>query len=188
MKSSIGAFAFFSIALTVSGCNDAPATGGANKSAASEAAALATGEVTDADKVAAETVIRTIYDSYKTQDTTPASDARPVFSVELTRMIAGLPRPEGMVGPLQDADWFCGCQDWDGANARVTELTSAVGADGKIVITSHFMPGLTGDPVVITYQMAKEDGQWKIDDMTNSSGDFSLRRDIANAVSEATAS
>lgn len=172
--------------LLVGGCSASSSTEADAEASTSTASAPAA--VSDADKAAAEQVIRTVYASYNRQDMsrTPASWEQPVFSTELTSLIATIPRPEGESGPLSDADWFCNCQDWDPATAGITELSSAARPDGKIVVSSTFQAMTDADPARIDFLMVREAGGWKIDDLLTPGGGTTLRRDIADAVTEAT--
>lgn len=178
--------ALVAIGLSLSACNFSVSSS-ADAETGEDSAAPANAPVTDADKAAAETAIRAIYATYNREDTSavPSAEDRPVFSQELTALIATIPHHEGELGLLDDADWFCGCQDWDGATAGITQIASESRPDGKVEVTSHFLPVADAEPTVITFLMVKEAGQWKIDDMIRPSGNSTLRRDIAAAVSEA---
>jgi hypothetical protein len=173
--------------LLFAGCSASFSTEGDAETSATTASDAASPAITDEDKTAAEQVIRDIYASYNRQDTsrTPTSWEQPVFSAELTALIATIPRPEGEVGPLSDADWFCNCQDWDPATAGITELSSAVRPDGKVVVSSTFQAMTDADPARIDFLMVREGGSWKVDDMLTPGAGTTLRGDITAAVAEA---
>ena len=170
----------------LAGCNFSIGSGESETPDQASAAHAAAAAPTDADKTAAEAVIRAIYATYNREDTSApiAAEDRPVYSQELKNLIATIPHTDGELGPLDDADWFCGCQDWDGATASITQISSEARPDGKVEVTSHFLPVADSEPTVITFLMVKEGGQWKIDDMTSIVPNQTLRQAIATAVAE----
>lgn len=171
------AAAFLPIALALTGCNDEPTapTGDTTTSAEPADASVA--------KTAAEGVIRAIYGSYSQPGTAdiPSASDRPVFSAGLKALIATIPHADGEMGPLDDADWFCGCQDWDPATAAVKSLTSTAQPDGKVTVESSFSAMANAESTNITYTLVNEGGSWLIDDMTMPGGE-SLRAQIAAIV------
>lgn len=173
--------------LLVTGCEASFSTGGDAEASAATTGDAAAPAITDEDKAAAEQAIRDLYATYNRQDMsrTPEPWKQPVFSTELTDLIATIPMPEGEVGPLTDADWFCNCQDWDPATAGITELSSAARPDGKIVVSSNFQAMTDADPARIDFLMVRQAGSWKVDDLLTPGSGTTLRQDIAAAVAEA---
>ena len=174
-------------ALLLAGCNVSFSTGddsSANDS--SEAATAPAAEPAAADKAAAEAAVREVYAPYLATDGSSPAAAwdRPIFSREMAALVATIPHPEGEIGPMDDVDWFCGCQDWDSATARIASLATSAGTDGKLLVASSFLPMAEAEPTNITFVMVKEDGKWLVDDMLSTGTDRSLRGDIAEAVSQ----
>lgn len=176
------------VALLLSGCDDAAPTETETADAATPAdAAPAAAPTADEAKAGAEAAIRAIYASYSSDDSAsiPTAWERPVFSRNLAALVATIPHPTDEVGPLDDADWFCGCQDWDAATAAVKSLTATPLPDGKVSVVSSFSAMADAEPTNITFTMVNEGGRWLIDDMQTTGMPGTLRADIAAAVRDA---
>lgn len=148
-------------ALAVAACSPAPA-----EPEMIEAPAAAT-------TATAEAFVRSLYEE---GDTRPGAsgrvEERPIWSARTQALIAESDRltPEGFIG-FFEADPICDCQD--GTPVLQSATATSTGPDrADVAVVQGFAEA--GNPVHRkTYNLVREDGQWRIDDQHyKSMGEF----------------
>jgi hypothetical protein len=116
-----------------------------------------------------EAAIDAIYAPYfaDTDDleaTLPAWE-RPIFSKNMTALVASwqATTPENEVDDLSGADWLCQCQDWDASTFSTEVLESTI--TGDTATANVRMVVFAGAQHTATFNLVREDGAWKIDDL-----------------------
>lgn len=74
------------------------------------------------DRAAVDAAVLSMYQPYSRNDSAAAVWDQPIFSSEVTALIAHWKRvqPRDEPDDLNDGDWLCMCQDWDHTKFRVT--------------------------------------------------------------------
>ena len=138
------------------------------------------------DMAAVEDRAAAIFAPYTAPEVDPTpSWERPIFSQEVSALIAHWLKvmPEDEPDELNDADWFCQCQDWDKAKFKatlypVTPLTEdTVEVEGKIELF-----GEEGGIRDVRLIFKREAGDWRLDDMTGDSYPRGLKQALRETI------
>lgn len=138
-----------------------------------------------ADKRPAVQAALALYDGYRGEGDAAGADWElPVFSADLTRIIAAwmAKNDAGEVTELSDFGWFCECQDWDQQGFRTKPLSVKWHGD-RATIRMRVHAGW-GNSVEQNLIMVREDGRWLLDDMTTPSMPNGLRAALHEAMSD----
>lgn len=133
--------------------------------AALAALLLAAAAPSAADRAALDAEITRIYRIYSTGDHDVAAWDRARFSAQTAALIARWKRvmPTDEVDDLNDGDWFCLCQDWEGMRwaiaARRFEGPNRASATVRLTF-----PGGSGRREA-RLLFVREGGGWKLDDL-----------------------
>jgi len=130
---------------------------------------LATASPSTADSAALDAQVAEIFRPYtQDMDDTAAWD-RPLFSAEVTALIAHWEKvqPDDEPDALNDGDWFCQCQDWDEKKFKVTPRGRAVLPGGTAEVSVKIDLGFDDIHDVRDARLIfrKEGAAWKLDDL-----------------------
>ena len=127
---------------------------------------LAASPLPAADREALDQTIMAIFAPYNEADMSDAAWERPIYSKEVTSLIARWEQvmPQDEVDDLNDGDWLCQCQDWDPKQFRVKVIShKAVEADvAEIEVDIDIGWGEKRDAFL---SFRREDGKWMLDDL-----------------------
>ncbi|HEY8603436.1 DUF3828 domain-containing protein [Tsuneonella suprasediminis] len=153
--------------------------------AASLALAVLPTAAVGADNRPAVQAALALYDGYRGNGNVTAADWElPVFSADLTRIIAAwmAKNEAGDVTELSDFGWFCECQDWDQQGFKVKPLSVKQNGD-HATIRMRVRAGW-GSSVEQRLTMVRENGRWLLDDMTTPSMPNGLRAALHETLSD----
>jgi hypothetical protein len=130
---------------------------------------LAMASPADAQTAALDAQVAEIFRPYaRGMDDTAPWD-RPLFSAEVTALIAhwGKVQPADEPDALNDGDWLCQCQDWDEKKFKVITQGHAMRADGSAEVTVKIDLGFDDAHDIRDTRLIfrNEGGAWKIDDL-----------------------
>jgi hypothetical protein len=139
-----------------------------------------------AERDSIETQVTAIYGAYRQPATGVASWDYPVYSTELTALIARWKAvvPEDEPDALNDGDWLCQCQDWNRRRFLATILMIAMNPSGTAEVDVILDLGLnarTGSRVARLVLKRERDG-WKIDDIVADGFPDGLRRALHETI------
>lgn len=127
---------------------------------------LAASPLPAADREALDETVAAIFAPYNEADMSDAAWERPIYSSEVTALIARWEQvmPQDEVDDLNDGDWLCQCQDWDPKHFRVRIISrKAVEADvAEIEVDIDIGWGETRDAFL---SFRREEGKWMLDDL-----------------------
>lgn len=130
---------------------------------------VATTMPSDADQVALQEKVVEIFRPYGGSDEATASWDYPIYSVEVTDLIARWRSvtPEGELDGLNDGDWLCQCQEWEPHAFAVTMTSIGMVSDDVAEVELIVDLGFGGpeDTRAETLTFKREDGIWKLDEM-----------------------
>lgn len=116
-----------------------------------------------------EAAIDSVYAPYfadtdELEATLPAWE-RSIFSKDTAALVARWQAslPENEVDDLSGADWLCQCQDWDASTFSTEVLDSTI--TGDRATANVRMVVFPGAQHTATFNLVREDGAWKIDDL-----------------------
>jgi Protein of unknown function (DUF3828) len=112
--------------------------------------------------------VRAIYEPYMRAGAEPPSamDPRADYSTAFNRALTAwrtATADAGVTG-LSEADWICGCQDWDAEKAVLIVDGASANANGYDVTVRFSADGSNPEREVL-FSMIQEGGRWKVDDM-----------------------
>lgn len=129
-----------------------------------------------------------IFRPYMATENTTASWDYPIYSAEITALIAQWRAvvPEGEVDALNDGDWLCQCQDWDAGAFAATIGSIEAPAEGLAEVALTVDLGFAGDesirPLRLTFK--REEGAWKVDEIVAESFPRGLRQALRETIAE----
>jgi len=131
----------------------------------------ATTAPSDADRAAIEEKVVEIFQPYGGSEESTASWDYPIYSAEVTALIARwrAVTPEGGMDGLNDGDWLCQCLDWEPHAFAVTMTSIGMVSDdvAEVELTVDLGFGGPEDTRAETLTFKREDGVWKIDEMVS---------------------
>jgi hypothetical protein len=160
-------------ALALSACGKPAPNAAASANAAAPtptnaAAASATPAASSGDAADAKAFVEGLYTHYtvdpKTSTWAPMDkkDDAQVFDADMVRLLAAdVKAANGEVGAI-DADYICGCQDWEPFSATIT-VVSATPAMAKAA--ADFRVFKTDQPRHLEFDLVKEKGAWRVHDI-----------------------
>lgn len=109
-----------------------------------------------------------LFAPYRTSSDRPAPPVwtRPVFSSQVTPLIAAWRKtvqPGEIGSALEEGDWFCQCQDWDGPRFRILSRSYRTLPDGRVEADISF--DLGGDTRRERIVFRREGERWKVADL-----------------------
>lgn len=139
------------------------------------------------DRNALEGAFVEVYKPYTAGQHSTAAWDFPIYSAELTALIAQWRSvtPSDEVDALSDGDWLCQCQEWDSSAFQATIVaTRMTGKDiADLDVTVDL--GLGGGPEamrMVTLNLKREEGAWKIDDIAADSFPGGLRQTLRETI------
>lgn len=141
-----------------------------------------------ADRNSIEQWLVSTYAPYQAGGQTPASWDFPIYSAEVTALIADwrAVTPQDEPDALSDGDWLCQCQDWDAEafTAAITSIgmTDADTAEVELTVDLGFPGAESMRPERVT--LKREGGAWKIDDLVADSFPNGLRQALRETIAE----
>jgi hypothetical protein len=140
------------------------------------------------DNNAVEGAVVGIFGPYTQPPGETASWDYPIYSADLTSLIAEWRRvtPEGEVDALSDGDWLCQCQDWDAQAFTATMGTKRVVDEDTVEVDVAVDLGFGGPEAIRQERLTlkREDGVWKLDDMTAEAFPNGLRQALRETIAE----
>jgi hypothetical protein len=118
------------------------------------------------DRAAIDARLREVFRPYSRPPVAKAAWDYPVFSAEMTALIAHWKRvqPKDEPDDLNDGDWFCLCQDFDEKKFRATPgAVQLVGPGVAEVAVSVFLG--FDEPRSERLVLKQEAGGWRVDDL-----------------------
>ena len=125
------------------------------------------------------------YNGYHRANGPAVSDwNQPVFSAETTRLIRAWKKHNGeeLTG-LNDAGWFCECQDWDAKAFGWKRLAADQLARGKAEVKVRVTVGW-GTSSTQRLILVPEGGRWLIDDLISESAPQGIKARLRHELSE----
>ena len=128
------------------------------------------------------------YRPYQGESQIPASWDFPIYSAEVTALIAEwrAVTPQDEPDALSDGDWLCQCQDWDeeAFTATITSIgmTDVDAAEVGVTVDLGFAGPESLRPERLI--LKREGGAWKIDDMFAESFPSGLRQALRETIAE----
>jgi hypothetical protein len=146
---------------------------------------LATAAPAVADTASLDAAVTAIYRPYRRENLNSAAWDRASFSAETARLVARWKRvmPKDEIDDLNDGDWFCLCQDWQGMrwSIRARRFESADKASATVRIA--FGGGAPRDARLV---FLRERGAWKLDDLFASDFPRGLKQALRETIAEDT--
>lgn len=153
--------------------------------AAFSALLLASAPLAAADRTALDALVAGIYQPYSQEVHATPSWEYPVFSREVSALIAHWRRvtPSDEPDRLSDGDWFCLCQDWDHRAFRAAILSRGQnGRDrARLAVRVDLGHGQTRD---LRMAFRREGGEWRLDDIFARDYPGGLKRTIRQTIRE----
>lgn len=117
-------------------------------------------------------LLAAIYAPYRKAGAEPPADwDRPVFTRAASAAIARWKRqrPAGGLDAsgLDEAGWFCACQDWDSAAFTVSRPETAMQGNDRALVRVAVRAAADGPPVRLAYRLQREAGAWLIADLSS---------------------
>jgi len=112
----------------------------------------------------------------------------PIFSAETTALIAHWRSvvPEGEVDALNDGDWLCQCQDWDGDGFQAAIVSITMASETTAEVELRIDLGFEGPESIRTERLTlvREQDSWKIDDITAEGFPNGLQQALRDTIAE----
>ena len=116
-----------------------------------------------------ETQVTAIYGPYADRETSVAAWDYPIYSADLTALIARWKAvmPQDETDALNDGDWLCQCQDWNRRRFLATIITvgmtdrDTAEVDVILDLGTNGSNGSRAGRLILK----REQGEWKLDDM-----------------------
>ena len=116
-----------------------------------------------------ESTVVGVFRSYQGPPGAVAAWDQAIYSAEVTALIARWKEvmPEGEVDDLNDGDWLCQCQDWDGDafQARMTSIEITEPGVAEVTVTLDLGFGGPGGERDERLVLRREGDAWKIDEI-----------------------
>ena len=148
---------------------------------------LAAAAPSAADRTLIEQTVVGIITPYYGPSTVAAWDY-PVYSQDIAALIARWKAvmPEGELDGLNDGDWLCQCQDWDGNAFQATIVSIEMADDDTARVALSLDLGLGGSatPREETLVLRREGEGWKIDDIVAESFPDGLRQALRATIAD----
>ena len=140
------------------------------------------------DQNAVEGAVVEVFRPYAQGGSATASWDYPIYSAELTALIAEWRRvaPEGEIDALSGGDWLCQCQDWDPSSFTATMGPKEVLGEDRVELDVTIDLG-SGGPEAARHErltLIREDGQWRIDEIVAESFPQGLRQALRETIVE----
>jgi hypothetical protein len=144
----------------------------------SGAAALTPAERSDVDAV-----VLGYYKPYSMRNMTKSSWEIPMFTAEVSALIAHWQRvmPSDEPDDLNDGDWLCLCQDWDHRHFRATTGAHRRLGRNAVQVSVNINLG-EGETRTARLVLKREGGQWKLDDIFASDFPRGLKVALRNTI------
>jgi hypothetical protein len=148
--------------------------------------AAGAGEPPAADREAIETQVTAVFGPYKRPASGIAAWDYPIYSAEITALIARWKAvmPQDEPDALSDGDWLCQCQDWNRRRFLLTIITVAMTnrdtaeVDVILDLGTNGTNGSRAGRLVMT----REPGGWKIGDMVTDDFPDGLKRALRETI------
>jgi hypothetical protein len=147
---------------------------------------LAAGAPSVEDRSAIEERVVEMFKPYAASSDTPAAWDYPIYSAEVTALIAEWRSvtPTDEVDALSDGDWLCQCQDWDAE--AFTATIGAVGGwnEGFLEVDLTVDLGLDGPDATRMERLSfkREGAEWKVDDLFADSFPNGLKQALRDTI------
>jgi hypothetical protein len=141
-----------------------------------------------ADRTSIERWLVDTYAPYQGGGQIPASWDFPIYTAEVTALIAEwrAVTPQDEPDALSDGDWLCQCQDWD-EEAFTATITSIGMTDADTAVVGVTVDlGFAGTESLRPERLIlkRDGGAWKIDDMFAESFPSGLRQALRETIAE----
>lgn len=144
-----------------------------------------------ADRDAIETQVTTIFGPYKNQSRGISAWDYPIYSAEITGLIARWKavRPQDEPDSLSDGDWLCQCQDWNRRRFLTTIISVGMNDRNKAEVDFILDLGTSGSNgsragrLILT----REQGNWMIDDIVADDFPDGLKQALRETIAAAEA-
>jgi hypothetical protein len=147
---------------------------------------LAAAAPSDTERLEIETTVVGIFRSYTGPPGSTAAWDQAIYSAEVTALIAQWKAvmPEGELDGLNDGDWLCQCQDWDGDafQARINSIQLTAPAVAEVAITVDLGFGQAGSEREERLILRREGEAWMIDDIVAESFPNGLRQALRETI------
>ncbi len=132
-----------------------------------------------------ETTVVQIFRSYAGPPGPVAAWDYPIYSAEVAALIARWKAvmPEGEPDALNDGDWLCQCQDWDGDafQARINSVEMSAPGVAEVAITVDLGLGAESERAE-RLTLRREGEAWMIDDITAESFPNGLKQALRETI------
>jgi len=127
---------------------------------------IAAAALSPADASAIDRTVAEIFAPYSQPENTVAAWERPIYSREVTELIAKWQSvvPEDEPDALNDGDWLCQCQDWDNRKFRVRITSRKPDDAGGVEVAVEIDIGW-GEVRDAFMAFRRENGRWVLDDL-----------------------
>lgn len=148
------------------------------------AAATATPSAVERSEI--ETTVVQIFRSYQGATGAVAAWDQAIYSAEVAALIARWQAvlPEGELDGLNDGDWLCQCQDWDGDafQARIDAIEMVGTGVAEVAITVDLGFGEPGSERAERLTLRREGEAWLIDDIVAESFPEGLKQALRETI------
>jgi len=135
-----------------------------------------------------ETRVVEIFRSYGGPPNAPAAWDHPIYSAEVTALIARWKAvmPHDEVDSLNDGDWLCQCQDWDGEGFRATIVSIAMSDESTAEVELRVDLGFGGPESMRGEHLTlrREEGVWAIDEIVAGAFPQGLKQALRDTIAE----
>jgi len=140
------------------------------------------------DRVELETRVVEIFQSYRGPPNAVAAWDNPIYSAEVAALIARWKAvmPQDEVDALNDGDWLCQCQDWDGDGFQATIVSMAMSDEDTAVAELSVELGFGGPDSIRGEQVTfrREQGVWTIDEIVAEAFPNGLKQALRDTIAE----
>ena len=150
---------------------------------------LAAATLSEPDNNLLEQRVVAIFAPYAKADSSTPSWDYPIYSTEVTELIAHWRRvtPANEPDALSEGDWLCQCQDWDESAFTATMGERRVLSDDRVEVDVAVDLGFGGGPESVRQErlVFKREGEgWQVDDLFAPSFPDGLKQALRATIAE----
>lgn len=147
---------------------------------------LAAATISPADESVLEQRVVEIFSPYAQAGNATAAWEYPIYSAELTELIAHWRRvtPTNEPDDLSDGDWLCQCQDWDESAFTATMGPKRARSDGLVAIPVTIDLGFGGPVREERLVLKREADAWQVDDLVAEAFPDGLKQALRETIAE----
>jgi len=133
-----------------------------------------------------ETQVTAIYGPYADRETSVAAWDYPIYSAELTALIARWKAvmPQDETDALNDGDWLCQCQDWNNRRFLASIVAIGMDVDGRSEVDVIIDLGISRRDATRAARLIlkREQAEWKVDEIIGDAFPDGLRQALHETI------